>query len=67
MTTLLLVELKRQAAHEREVRQWDALRSGAEEQLLERQGLTLVHFPIQRKHILQDTLGGFSISVNKNV
>jgi len=31
------------------------------------QGLTLVHFSAQRKHLLMDTLGEFSGSVTKNV
>ena len=31
------------------------------------QGLTLVHFSAQRKHLLRDTLGGSSGAVTQNV
>ena len=32
----------------------------------DRQGLTLVHFPAQREHLLRDTPGGFSGSGTKD-
>jgi len=32
-----------------------------------KQGLTLVHLSAQRKHLLWDTPGGFSVSVTKDL